>query len=386
MAATAAALRTRLSGPSHSYSNGDVSAGCATSGSARTGTVILEVDNDRSLSNSPFLAVAEPKTCAYRLTIAANQAYFGITAPPSPPPDFSTASVDCSSVTCSPPPPSPSPPPPGGTFAFGSTPPPPSPSPPPPQPPERNTFGTIFSSFYYVVLIFPLLIVATILTCVKRARARNQARSGMASAAARAESIEISSAAADGHGQSAVPVATATPVAMAMASPMVSPVPTAVPMATATVNVTVNVQQPLPSYSSMRDPGGPMPVDTTGDGVADSVVVDTTGDGRPDLVVPNPRCSGPAAYGAYPQQPMGGTTAGLAVVPGVAVPMDAPQVVSVTVPPGMSPGDVFTAQMPDGQLAQCQVPPGAGPGTSIQVHAPPPPMGSVVEAEVMTSV
>ena len=72
---------------------------------------------------------------------------------------------------------------------------------------------------------------------------------------------------------------------------------------------------------------------------------------------------------------------GLAVVPGVAV--NEPRIVNVTVPAGVGAGEIFTAQMPDGQMAQCQVPPGAGPGTTIQVHAPPPIVGTVVEAEAV---
>jgi len=38
-----------------------------------------------------------------------------------------------------------------------------------------------------------------------------------------------------------------------------------------------------------------MGVDTTGDGIKDSIAVDTTGDGRPDTVIPNPQMQQHAA-------------------------------------------------------------------------------------------
>ena len=57
--------------------------------------------------------------------------------------------------------------------------------------------------------------------------------------------------------------------------------------------------------------------------------------------------------------------------PHMAAPhMAAPNMVNVTVPDGAFAGDMFTARMPNGQLAQCEVPPGAGPGAVITVNAP----------------
>ena len=50
------------------------------------------------------------------------------------------------------------------------------------------------------------------------------------------------------------------------------------------VNVDVDVPQPVAPPTVV----GPLPVDTTGDGVLDSIIVDTTGDGRPDFVMAKP--------------------------------------------------------------------------------------------------
>ena len=65
------------------------------------------------------------------------------------------------------------------------------------------------------------------------------------------------------------------------------PPPEPVQPAVVNVDVDVNVLQPVaPMVPAVL---GPLPLDTTGDGVLDSIVVDTTGDGRPDTVIDNPR-------------------------------------------------------------------------------------------------
>ena len=352
------------SGAARRYTNGAYSAACSgLPSSKRRASVVLSVDNN-DLSTPSFTA-SEPSTCEYLLVISASQAYFGITVPPSPPPVTYASSLTS--------PPSPSPPPPGAFGSYAdSNPPPPSPSPPPPMPPEDVSGLMIIPTF------FPILVVLFIIIPIYQFRARQARAAAAARRASNASSISLSSVSADSP---PLPSAVAAPMPVAVGTP-VATIAAAATATTTNVNVTVDVQQqqqqqPPPQYDSVARP---LPVDTTGDGVRDSLVIDTNGDGRPDLVVPNPNFRPSQSPGVAGSSLMAGTPV---VVPGVAVPVEEqqPRLVEVTVPNGVYAGETFTAQMPDGQLANCQVPQGEGPGSTIRVQAPPPTV--VVAAEVV---
>ena len=93
-----------------------------------------------------------------------------------------------------------------------------------------------------------------------------------------------------------------------------------------------------------------MGIDTTGDGVQDSVVVDTTGDGVADSIVPNPAMQPPVQeVPAQTWSPRGDGT------------------LMVEVPAGKKAGDLFTAMMPDGNVASVTVPDGMGPGMAFEL-------------------
>ena len=98
------------------------------------------------------------------------------------------------------------------------------------------------------------------------------------------------------------------------------------------VGVNVMVNMPPPS----RAPIGPIGVDTTGDGVSDSIAVDTTGDGVPDRVVP---------MGLRPQA--------------------APRLMKVAVPPGLHGGMDMQVQTPSG-LMRVPIPPGLTAGQEFE--------------------
>jgi len=101
----------------------------------------------------------------------------------------------------------------------------------------------------------------------------------------------------------------------------------------------VNVQMTTVT-TVVQQPARPMAVaiDYDNDGIVDAIGVDTTGDGMANMVIP--------AGGAQ-----------------------APAMVEVTVPEDVFAGMMFTARMPNGQLAQVEVPPGGGPGAVIKVQA-----------------
>lgn len=76
------------------------------------------------------------------------------------------------------------------------------------------------------------------------------------------------------------------------------------------------------------------------------------------------------AGGAYPQQPMQAPP--LEVAPAnhmpVAQAMVAPQLMTVTCPPGAAPGTTVQVQAPDGRLVAVQVPAGVAPGAQFQAQ------------------
>jgi hypothetical protein len=88
----------------------------------------------------------------------------------------------------------------------------------------------------------------------------------------------------------------------------------------------------------------PTHIDTTGDGVADSVAMDTTGDGQLDTVVKS-----------VPMQVQ---------VPGMLA-------MQAQVPPGMQGGMTLQVSTPAG-LMNVQIPPGMQPGMEFQFQVPVP--------------
>ena len=101
------------------------------------------------------------------------------------------------------------------------------------------------------------------------------------------------------------------------------------PAPTAPVGVNVTVNLPPPSRPAI----GPIGVDTTGDGVSDSIAVDTTGDGVPDRVVPKPQA--------------------------------APRLMKVAVPPGLHGGMDMQVQTPSG-LVRVPIPAGLTAGQEFE--------------------
>jgi hypothetical protein len=58
---------------------------------------------------------------------------------------------------------------------------------------------------------------------------------------------------------------------------------------------------------------------------------------------------------------------GMAVAPPVAPPVSQPSTMTITVPPGVVPGQVLTVTMPSGQVVNVQVPSGSIPGSQFTI-------------------
>ena len=73
-----------------------------------------------------------------------------------------------------------------------------------------------------------------------------------------------------------------------------------------------------------------------------------------------PAAPGPAPLAEYPQS--------MAAIPQpVAPPISQPSTMTITVPPGVVPGQVLTVTMPSGQVVNVQVPSGSSPGSQFTI-------------------
>jgi hypothetical protein len=75
----------------------------------------------------------------------------------------------------------------------------------------------------------------------------------------------------------------------------------------------------------------------------------------------------PPMPGMAPAPPVAPPMPGMAPAPPVAPPLNQPSTMTITVPPGVVPGQVLTVTMPSGQVVNVQVPTGSSPGSQFTI-------------------
>jgi len=100
-----------------------------------------------------------------------------------------------------------------------------------------------------------------------------------------------------------------------------------------------------------------------------SVAQDDWGVPAPPAMAPAPVAPPPAMVppGLPPQPQNPPSMAAIPGAPPVAPPSAAPSNMTITVPPGVVPGQVLTVTMPNGQVVNVQVPPGCASGSQFTI-------------------